>query len=437
MSVMRFVVLLGVALASVWTGPEAARAQSGRTGLSLPGESMLNRRGLTRRWWGHAVTDIQRDKLLYMAVDEGFLFLQSSSGVITAFDSESGKQLWARTIGVTDRAIYPATLNDELLIVINGLRLYGVLKTTGDVMWEFKLPVQPSASAVADNDRVYIGCLDGSMFAIDLRKVRDLFARQLLPQFSVEATAWRYLTSRPIVVPALTSGSRVSFASRNGSVYTLDAQNRKLIFQFETDAAISAPMLRFRDQLLLASEDAHFYSLNVANGRPAWEFATGDVIRKSPVLIENEVYLLPDQGRLFKLSAATGEQLWTRPKPRTREFLSASASRLFVSGTQNTLQVLTRATGEIENEFPLERFTVHLTNTHSDRVYVATEAGMVMCLHELGRDFPRFHLHPDRQPLLPDVAPDSENPDAQADAPGNEPPPPEPPPAEPPTDESK
>jgi outer membrane protein assembly factor BamB len=354
--------------------------------------------------------------------------MQSSTGVVTAFDCETGKQLWARSVGLSDRAIYPATMNDETLFVINGLKMFAVQKTTGDILWELVLPRQPSASAVADNDRVYIGFLDGSMYAFDLKTILDLHAKQMLPQFAVDAVKWRFRTSQPIIVPALPEGALLSFASRNGSVYTVSSEDRKLKFQFETDAALSAPMIHYKDQLLLASEDAHFYSLNATNGRPAWEFATGDVIRKAPVLIDDEVYLLPDQGRLFKLSAATGKELWPRPRPRTRSFLSASARHLFVTGHDNTLQVLSRGSGGLEGEFPLERFTVHLTNDRNDRIYVATESGLIMCLHELGRDFPRFHLHPEREPVLPELAPDSFDPEAAAA---------EPPAAEPPAEEAQ
>ena len=35
-----------------------------------------------------------------------------------------------------------------------------------------------------------------------------------------------------------------------------------------------------------------------------------------------------------------------------------------------------------------------------------------MCLHERGREFARYHMHPDRQPILPDFAPEEDAGDA-------------------------
>lgn len=386
----------------------ASAQRSSVGGSPLPPESMLNRRGLTRRWWSHATINSQRDKLMYMEVDERYLFLQTSAGTITAFDCESGKRLWARPIGPMDRAIYPATLNDDLLFVVSGLKMYAVRKETGNIVWELEIPDQPTSSPAADDQRVFVGCLDGSLYAFDLAKVSDLYSQGYLPQYTQETISWRYRTSKEIVIPAVPDGSLVAFASRNGSIYIVAAEDRKLKFQFETDARLSAPIVHYGDTLMVASEDSSFYSLNARSGKPVWQFTTGNVIRKAPVLIDDEVYLLPERDSLYKLSAETGQPVWPQPFPKIVDFLAAGSEWVYVVDNQNNLVVLSRATGSAQAAFPLNNFTKHLTNDRSDRIYVATESGLVMCLHQLGRDFPRFHQHPDRQPILPDLAREGE-----------------------------
>jgi hypothetical protein len=47
-----------------------------------------------------------------------------------------------------------------------------------------------------------------------------------------------------------------------------------------------------------------------------------------------------------------------------------------------------------------------LANDRSDRIYLATESGLVICLREQGREFPRFHKYPEREPILPEFAPE-------------------------------
>src|SRR5215471_9584302 len=94
-----------------------AAAQPGSS--RLLSEAMLNRYGLTRAWWSHATINSRRDKLVYMVVDESHLFLQSSSGIVSGFHTDTGKYLWTKQVGASDRAIFPASSNDELLFVIN------------------------------------------------------------------------------------------------------------------------------------------------------------------------------------------------------------------------------------------------------------------------------------------------------------------------------
>lgn len=379
-------------------------AQTALNGGPLPTEPALNRQGLTRRWWAQTTINSRRDKVLYLTVDENTLFVQTSAGVISAFDSETGKHLWSRSVGKPDRAVFRATLNDDLLFVVNGLKLYAVQKATGGILWEITLPGQPSSSPAADSQRVYIGFLDGSLYAFDLTTIRELYSKGELTKFSKQSVAWRFQTSEPIAIPAVPEGKLVAFASRNGSLYSVGARDHQLIFQFETDAALSAPISTYRNSLLLASEDTNFYQLNLVNGRPGWMFTAGLVIRKAPIVIDDEVYLIPERGNLHKLSAETGKEEWH--SPGVEEFLAASSTHVYGMGRNSTLHVLSRSSGQLIGKTPLTLFTRLLTNDRSDRIYAATESGVVICLHELQRDFPRYHLHPERQPVLPDFAPE-------------------------------
>lgn len=385
-----------------------------RGGSLLPQEQMLNRFGLTRAWWGHGTIDSRRDKLLHMTVDESNLYLQSSGGTVTAFNAENGKHLWTRPVGQPDRAVFQAITNDDTLFLINGLVLYAVKKSNGDIIWELPLPGQPSSSPAADDKRIYIGFLDGSLYAFDLKIVQQLHSENKLPAYSFQAITWRYRTSTTISAPPVPGGNVVAFANRNGSLYSVAAEDRRLAFQFETDAALSAPIIRYKNTLLLASEDYNFYSLDLRNGRTGWQYTAGMVIQKAPVLIGDEVFLLPVRGGMIKLSAETGKQIWIRP--RIEDFLSATTRHIYTTDRSNNLVLLSRATGEPEGSFSLDRFTKHLTNERSDRIFIATEGGFVCCLHETGRDFPRFHRYPDRQPLLPDFAPDEPASEPAADS---------------------
>lgn len=402
MSVVRVVVLtLGLAFIA---GTSAFAQSPAVGGFLLPSPAGLNRMGLTRAWWSHAVINPKRDKIEYLTADENNVYVQGSNGVMTAFNAESGKLLWSRPIGFTDRASLPTAMNDELLFVVNGTHMYAVRKPNGDIAWDLPLPGQPTSTPAVDDFRAYVGFLDGSVYAFDLKMVQQLHSQSMLPAYFFQAVTWRFRTSQAVTAAPVPSGQFVAFASRDGSLYSVGAEDRRLLFQFETDAALTAPFVRYKNMLLLASEDYNFYSLHLENGKPGWQFSAGLIIRKAPVLIGDEVYLLPEHGGVFKLSAETGAMLWR--DPRIEDFLAASTDRVYAVDRGNNLNILSRANGALLGTMPLGKFDRYLVNDRSDRVFVATKDGFILCLRETGRDFPRLHKYPERQPLLPVFAPD-------------------------------
>ena len=167
------------------------------------------------------------------------------------------------------------------------------------------------------------------MYCYDLRKIRKLYESNLLPQYSHETLIWRYKTSGEITSPAVTDGTRVSFASQNKSLYCVTAEQRDLVFQFETDAPIAAPLAHKDQWLFLASQDFNFYCINSLNGSVRWEFISGRPVRLAPRIVEDNVFLMPDHGGMFCLSLDSGAKKWWRPK--LVDFLASSPSYHFVS----------------------------------------------------------------------------------------------------------
>jgi hypothetical protein len=213
----------------------------------------------------------------------------------------------------------------------------------------------------------------------------------------------------------------VLFASKNGSVYSLASLNRKLTFQFETDAALSAPIARYKDLMILASEDYNVYAIDTRSGRMAWQFTTGHIIKKDPVVINDDLFVIPEYGRLYRVNAATGERIWN--KPDITQVLTATPNRLYTVDNRGHLRVLDRNSGDTIGSLPLQNFPLKVVNSVTDRLYFGTESGLVMAVREEGAEFPTFYRRPELQPMAPGQAPKTpakSDPDAN---PGVEPPP--------------
>ena len=380
--------------------PPAVRG-AGR-GAPLPSQRTLNRYGLTRVWWNIATLDASREKVVHLVADEDTVYIQSTSGIMTAFDAETGKKLWSILLGSGEDPSFPVSSNAETALVATGTTLYAVNKRSGAIVWQLKLPQTPSTSPAVDSEQVYIGSLDGSVYAFDLRKVEKLYRKGRLPQWSYQALSWRYKAPKEITTPPLSNGRVVNFASRAGLLYGVAVKAEGgLIFQRESVdlKPVSAPMKQSGEFLYMASEDFNLYCINRNTGVTKWTFPSGRPIQKAPHVIGRHVFVLPSRGGIFCLSSETGDRVWHQRK--IEHFLAATPKLVYTADSFDNVILLSRDTGNLLGALPLGGFKIQLANDRTDRLFVCTEQGLIVCIRERNRPFPLYYLHPERKPILP------------------------------------
>ena len=97
--------------------PAAGHAQQSSL---LPANRELNRYGLERAWWSHAVIDTARDTVQYVEVDENNLYVQTRAGLITTFDAETGRRLWSALLGSVNHESLPVSSDESELLMATG-----------------------------------------------------------------------------------------------------------------------------------------------------------------------------------------------------------------------------------------------------------------------------------------------------------------------------
>ena len=80
---------------------------------------------------------------------------------------------------------------------------------------------------------------------------------------------------------------------------------------------------------------------------------------------------------------------------------------LLLDRADEVCTLLSRENGGLVGALPLRQFTVRLENDRTDRLYMATQSGLVTCIREKGSGFPLYHMFPDRRPILPEFAPEA------------------------------
>jgi outer membrane protein assembly factor BamB len=379
-----------------------AAAQAPQRGL--PSRNLLDRYGLERAWSNQATIDVRSDVVRHLLADEEVVIVQSRSGLVTVFDAQSGVKLWDGRLARADQHSYPAVTNADTLFIVIGSTVYARDKFNGDELWALRLPSVPSTSPTVGNDRMYVGTLEGSVYAYDLEEVEQLQTEGRLQQYLYEATVWRYKTSSEIVAAPVADEKRVVFANKAGALYAVKPILRDLAFQFETDVAASAPLdivsdAAGEDTIYYAAGDTNFYALRASNGTTRWLYVAGSAIREKPHPIGDSVFLVPLGAGMYDLSAATGRMRWWVPS--VRQFVAATPTRVYATDQAGDLAVIDRADGAVLGTLPTLNFPIRVPNERTDRMYLASTSGLVTCLREEGAELPIYHRYPERRPILP------------------------------------
>ncbi len=369
-----------------------------------PSESTLGRLGLTNAWMGYATIDSIRDRVKYFVGDEQVTVVESQTGMVTAFDNATGRRRWAVQVGAgTDTRFAPST-TDQAVIVVSGRKVFGLDKQKGDAVWEADCPNAPSTSAATDDQLAYVGSIDGSVFAFDLKFLSGLAKDITLRKYMYRAMKWTYRTGGRVPFAPVSTGLIVCIPSEDGSLYGLVTKDHKTRFQFETDQPLGAPIGQLGSQIVVATKDLKVYSLNADTGALKWEILTGVHVRQQPRIIDEHVFVCTEGGGMRCLAAQDGHEIW-RAREAVR-FLAATPSIVYASGYVDDVLLLNRSNGRPVGSFSLRGFPVRIANDRTDRMYFASERGLVLCVRERDRDYPLFHKQPEKRPVEPEIAPE-------------------------------
>ena len=108
---MRF--FLGAVVVAVALIP-ASRLRAA-VGDAIISEPAAERHGLTRPWLAQVEMDRACARVSDMALYEGTLYVQTNRANISAFDAETGRQLWSKNIGRPDFPSLPLAVEGDLL----------------------------------------------------------------------------------------------------------------------------------------------------------------------------------------------------------------------------------------------------------------------------------------------------------------------------------
>lgn len=184
-----------------------------------------------------------------------------------------------------------------------------------------------------------------------------------------------------------------------GFLNRLEHRQLELKYRLKTEAPIvSQPAYLPADPnvvgdsgvIYAASQDGYVHAIQEKDGAQLWRFSAGDPIDQAPVVIGYRVFVTSELGGLYNLDAKSGKVMWYTPG--IARFLSASRTRLYTLDRLDRIAVLDARTGARLDSLVLSPvWKIRPANYWTDRLYLASPSGVVLCLHEAGLPRPAVH----------------------------------------------
>ncbi len=452
-------ILLAAALAAAgWTALSEAQ-QPARAKLYSqpvpPPRELLDRLNLQMSYRIYVPMDGRRDGLATVQLHGTGLYVQTRSGLVTLIDAETGATLWRQRVGRDYVAEYNLAFNSREVYVVNNVYLYALDRLSGVVNWSYRLPEGVAAAPVADENIIYIASPTGRLTAYllprpdllaaaggaDAGKSGTMETREqryqriaslhseaggtsatvshLTPSAREASTAegdvgprpmrlWSEVTSLRLEFPLLLTPDRLLAPTSNGLVLALGKQPMAngmatLSYRFSTESPIRVPAEYLEGIAYVGGENGDLYALETSGGRLRWRYTIGVPLSRPPAVTAEDLYIVAARQGMTRLDRATGQPLWripvrgglTESNAAANYFLAANPKYVYALDFSGHFLVLDRRRGVTLSGFDSRDFVYPISNPVSDRIYLAANNGLIVCLHD--REYAKSIRHRQRE----------------------------------------
>ncbi len=406
-----------------------------------PGRAALERLNMKMAWNAHVPMEGMKDGLVVIRLTGKRLLVQTRSGLVTELDAETGKTYWRTRVGNPYQILQPLTYNSSTVFVLNNNYLYGLDRSDGTVQYQMTLPGGIAAPPIADDTQIYLPLVTAQMRAYRLPNVavarlaleqqREAEAKAAaivgeMPKTSLPGDTPRItlppagapfrIGPQPIPVWATARNLRVDYQPvlSNDAVLALSSDGALLAyskyhppeggaalptFRFQANGPLLVSPGQYGDFCYLGSSDANLYAIHMGSGRVLWRYTTGTSVHRQPLATRTDVFVSSERKGLARIDRETGQPLWRVPvgrqllpaQPEVDRILAVNPKFVYGTDRSGRIVILDRARGTILSTWDLRDFLFVTPNDWTDRLYLAAQNGLIVCLHDREYVTPYFH----------------------------------------------
>lgn len=238
----------------------------------------------------------------------------------------------------------------------------------------------------------------------------DLRPKGLQPQKVLEVSV-----SNRILFPLLLTPLRAWAATSADQIVAVSTRSRSREVVHNTSALVSAAPAQAADMGYFPIGDGNLLAIDLTTGNLTgganvlWRATVSGLMNHSPLVTRDAVYASGDNSGVTRVDRTTGKLIWQSEGPADR-VLAANDDFVYVRNRQGRLLIydarkpLDPDLGDVRplTGLDLPAFNVPFTNTVTDRLYLAADNGLIVCLRDASAKYARpVRMAPDSTPPPP------------------------------------
>lgn len=349
--------------------PEPWRNEFWPQAGGYPNHSMQNlalNTGALKRVWSADIGTGTTDELPLTAqpvVADGKVFTLDTESQLSAFDAQSGKNIWRVNVRKKKEKDDPVisggvSFGGGVLYVTNGYDEVLALKPAdGSVFWRKKIGAPSRSAPTILDQRVFVSTLDNRLLALNAVNGEVLWEYTGLSESAGLIGAASPAAGRDIVVPVFSSGEITALRVENGSVAWSDnLSSSRRLGNLDSINDIKAHPVIDKGLVIGISFSDRLVAIDERTGSRVWQREIGG--SNTPWLAGNHLFVLSLNNELIALGRETGSIIWVTKLPRfdgddpvlfTGPILAGG--RLFVFGSGGRVLEVKPDTGKVITEW--------------------------------------------------------------------------------------
>lgn len=301
----------------------ATWAQGGNTANKAYGHLALADNP-TRAWSVDIAGSTNRRRLAAAPViGGGKLFVMDTSGIVHAFDAQTGAPVWTKNFsvsGANENSVFGGgvTFDNDNVYVTTGVGEVAALKAAdGSQIWS-KKPAGPlRGSPTLGFNQVFVMTQDNQIVAMNAADGATIWQESAsLTQSGVFGVASPAL-GQGTVIAGFSSGELVAYRYENGRQVWSDALSRTSIStEVGSITDVDADPIIDRGRVYALGQGGRMAAYELITGQRIWELNLAGI--STPTVVGDWVFTLDDHAQALAIARATGKVRWLTELGRYR-----------------------------------------------------------------------------------------------------------------------